>query len=71
VSATDEIPVVCFIDDLSRVLRISARTIRRARERRTFPIRELPSLDKRPRWAGEDVRRYLQGQRASSLRKVG
>lgn len=57
-----EIPVVCLVSDLARVLRMSERTIRRMRRHGAFPIRELPSLDRRPRWSGEDVRKFLAGQ---------
>jgi hypothetical protein len=67
-----EIPSVCFIADLVVALRTSRTTIERLRRYRRFPIRELPSLDKRPRWAGEDVRRYLSGDgRRLTVRKVG
>lgn len=55
----DPIPAVCLIDDLARILRVSERTLRKRVSAGTFPIRALPSLDKRHRWSGEDVRRYL------------
>lgn len=71
-SATPDIPLVCFLDDLARILRTSRRTIEKMRRARVFPIRELPSLDRRPRWSGEDVRKYLAGQSVNrSLRRVG
>lgn len=67
-----EIPLVCFLEDLARILRTSRRTIDRMRSARVFPIRELPSIDKRPRWSGDDVRRYLAGQsQRGSLRRAG
>lgn len=50
---------VLFIEDVSRELRVSRRTIDRLRRHRAFPIPELPSLDKRPRWSRADVDRYL------------
>lgn len=64
-----EIPAVCFLDDLVRILRTSRRTIERMRRAGVFPIRELPSLDKRPRFAGEEVRRFLAGEQR--LRRAG
>lgn len=57
-----EIPAVCFLEDLSRVLRVSRRTLERRRRHNALPIRELPSLDKRPRWSGVDVQKFLDGQ---------
>jgi hypothetical protein len=69
---SDEIPAVCFVQDVARILRISRTTIDRLRRHRAFPIRELPSIDKRPRWAGDDVRRYLSGEgRRLTVRRVG
>jgi hypothetical protein len=50
---------VYFIEDLARELRTSVTTLRRLRRYGVCPIEELPSLDKRPRWSGEAVRRYL------------
>jgi hypothetical protein len=61
-----EIPTVCFLDDVARILRMSRRTIQKLRRHHAFPIRELPSVDKRPRWSADSVRRYLAGERASS-----
>lgn len=66
-----EIPTVCFVTDLARILRTSRATIDRLRRHNCFPIRELPSIDKRPRWAGADVQRYLDGKTAPRLRRVG
>ena len=55
----DPIPAVLFIADLARVLRTSRRNIERMRRARAFPIPELPQIDKRARWSGEAVRRFL------------
>lgn len=63
-TATPTIPAVCFLEDLSRVLRVSRRTLERLRRHHALPIRELPSLDKRPRWSGVDVQKFLDGQPA-------
>ena len=63
----EPIPAVCFLDDLARILHISRRTIEKLRRHGAFPIRELPSLDKRPRWSGVAVRQFRDGgQRGSN-----
>lgn len=54
---------VLFIEDLVRQLRMSRATIERRRKARSFPIPELPALDKRPRWSKQAVERYLAGRR--------
>lgn len=54
---------VLFIEDVARELRISRRSIERLRSERSFPIPELESLDKRPRWSRVAVDRYLAGER--------
>lgn len=54
-----DIPAVCFIDDVARILRTSRRTIEKLRRHRCFPIPELKSLDKRPRWSGAAVQRFI------------
>jgi len=53
------IPHVCLIGDLCRILQVSRTTIEKLRRHGAFPIPELPALDKRPRWSGDAVRRYL------------
>jgi predicted DNA-binding transcriptional regulator AlpA len=55
---------VLFIDDVARELRTSRTTIARLRRQRLFPIPELPSIDKRPRWSRAAVDQYLAGERA-------
>jgi len=60
-TATPEIPTVCLVDDICRLLKISRSTLTRLRRARAFPIRELPSLDKHPRWSGADVQRFIEG----------
>ena len=45
-------PAVLFDRDLCAELRISLTTLKRLRRSRTFPIPELPSLDKRHRYSG-------------------
>jgi predicted DNA-binding transcriptional regulator AlpA len=59
-----DIPLVCFIDDLVRILGSSRRTIQRRRSEGRFPIPELPSIDMhRPRWSHVDVKKYLANER--------
>lgn len=66
-----DIPTVCFLNDLARILRTSRRTLERMRRYGSLPIDELPALDKRPRWSGEAVRRFLDGQtHGTRLRRV-
>jgi len=62
---SDDIPTVCFIDDLCRVLGISRTTVKRLRRHRAFPIEEMPSLDKRPRWSGARVREFIAERKVS------
>jgi len=62
----DEIPDVCFLDDVARILRMSRRTIEKLRRHGAFPIRELPALDKRPRWTGAAVRKFLSESQPST-----
>jgi len=57
------LPDVLFIDDIARVLKTSRRTISRLRRQRVFPIPELDSIDKRPRWSRIAVDKYLAGER--------
>ena len=67
----DEIPSVCFLEDVAAALGSSRSTIKRLRAAGTFPIRELPSLDSRPRWSGERVREFIRDVDARKLRRVG
>jgi hypothetical protein len=67
----DEIPIVCFIDDLARILRTSRRTLEQLRRADALPIREVVGIDKRPRWYREDILKYLAGERERRLRRAG
>lgn len=58
----NDIPAVCYLDDLVRILRMSRRSIGRLRRCDVFPIRELSGFGGRPRWAGAEVQRFLDGQ---------
>lgn len=53
-----------LIDDVARFLKTSRRTIERLRRHGAFPIPELPSVDKRARWGGADILKYLDGEMA-------
>jgi hypothetical protein len=68
---SDDIPDVCFVEDVARALRVSARQIRRLRRHGCFPIREIPSIDNRPRWSGAAVRRFIETGDTRRLRRVG
>ena len=46
--------------EVAERLAISTRAIRRQVARGTFPIPELPSLDRIHRWSSVDVDRYLE-----------
>ena len=49
---------VLFIDDLAVELRVSRSTIERRRREGSFPIPELPSIDRRPRYSRSAVEKY-------------
>ena len=58
----DDYGDVLFLPDLATVLKTSERTIKRRLRAGTFPIRTLPSIDKRHRFAKVDVARFLNRQ---------
>lgn len=61
---------VLFIEDLVRELRVSRTTIEKLRRHRCFPIPELRSLDKRPRWSRAAVEAFLaDDQQPSHFRR--
>jgi predicted DNA-binding transcriptional regulator AlpA len=53
-------PDVLFLEDVARMLRVSRSTIERRRREGTFPIPELLSLDRRPRWSRQAVEHFLR-----------
>lgn len=59
---------IYFIEDICRLLNVSRSTVERLRRHRAFPIKELPALDKRPRWSVEAVERYLASEMVSQQR---
>lgn len=61
---------VYFLEDLCGFLNVSRRTLERRRSQGLLPLRELPSLDKRPRFSGAEILRYLHNERAL-LRRAG
>lgn len=64
-SATPDAARVYFIDEVCAFLRTSRRTVEKMRRARVFPIPELPSIDKRPRWSGADILRFIEGQQVA------
>ena len=62
-----QIPAVCFLEDVCRILRVARRTAEKLRRHRAFPIPELPSLDRRPRFAGADVRAFLERRHTQTV----
>lgn len=58
----EPIPMVCTIEDICRILQLSESQFFNLRKQGVFPIPEIqPRLDKRPRFRGVDVRRYVNG----------
>ena len=55
----DDFGDVLFLTDVAAVLKTSERTIKRRLRSGNFPIRTLPSIDKRHRFAKVDVARFL------------
>lgn len=53
-----QIPAVCLIADLVRILRCSRRTVERRLRLGAFPIPELPAIDGKHRWSGEAVEAF-------------
>ena len=65
IAVGEPIPAICTIEDVCRVMRISESQFFVLRRQGTFPIPEhLPRLDRRPRFLGENVRKYLAGELA-------
>jgi len=62
---------VLFIDDLAAELRTSRSTIERLRRHRCFPIPEMPSLGRRPRWTREAVEAFKTRTAEASKPKAG
>lgn len=50
---------VYHVKELAKRLGMSERQVHRARAAGTFPIREIPALDSRPRWAVSEVEKFL------------
>jgi hypothetical protein len=65
-----DIPLVCFDDDLCRLLNLKYRTLRKLRTAKVFPIPELPRLDRLHRYGRRDVEAYLNREPASRLAVV-
>jgi predicted DNA-binding transcriptional regulator AlpA len=54
---------VLFIKEVCAELRVSRRTVDRLRRHGAFPIPEMPSLDKRPRWSRAAVESFKASER--------
>lgn len=52
-------PRAYLMDDVCKALQISRSTLKRLRRAGTFPIPELPTLDRHPRWAADAVEAFL------------
>lgn len=59
---------VYFSEDVCERLQISRSTLKRLRRVGAFPIPELKSLDRRPRWAIADVEAFLAHRQPQSAR---
>jgi hypothetical protein len=55
-----DVPTVCFVEDIFRLLKITPRTYYRHKQHGTFPIPMLDSLDRKDRFGRADVIRYLE-----------
>ena len=70
--AADKLPLVLIENDLAAVLRCSVRTVQRMKRARTLPA-PLP-IAGRPRWARDDVLRWLGGgaarRRGSAVKRA-
>lgn len=53
---------VLFIDELAARLGCSRKTIERRLQTGTFPIKPLPSIDNRKRWAEDEVEAWERGR---------
>jgi predicted DNA-binding transcriptional regulator AlpA len=62
----DAKPDVLFLEDVAGMLRVSRSTIERRRRDGTFPVPELPPLDRRPRWSRRAVEQFLSVGRWST-----
>jgi Helix-turn-helix domain len=66
----DTKPAVLFDADICDELRISRTTLKRLRRARAFPIPELPSLDKKHRYARIDVEAFLARTKLALRRRA-
>lgn len=62
---------VLFLDDVCRELRVSRTTVKRLRRHGAFPIPEMPSLDKRPRWSSDAVEAFKAEHATTVTRRRG
>jgi len=62
-------PAVFFLADICRELRVGKTTVEKLRRHGCFPIKELPPLDKRPRWSRAAVDAYLAETQTQAPRR--
>lgn len=60
------LPLVLFDADLCALLGISQRTLKRRRRLKTFPIVELPAIDRRHRYGRADVLAFINRAKSNS-----
>jgi hypothetical protein len=69
-----DIPDVCTLEDLARVLGKSYRTVKRMRQYGRLPVPEMDAIGTGrrpfPRFSGALVRRYLETGEAISVRRL-
>lgn len=65
----ESLPPVLFLPELSRVLRCSESTITRRLADGDFPLRPLPSIDRRPRWSRDRVLEWIDQVPPGSRRR--
>jgi hypothetical protein len=58
---------VLFDDDVCAALRISASTLKRLRRAGAFPIVELPRLDRRHRYARQDLEAFVAREKGAPV----
>ena len=54
--------VVLTIEEVAKLLKVSAWTIRALERAKAFPIPRLPRLDRKPRYSAALVRKFAAGQ---------
>lgn len=58
-TSRDEIPTVCFVEDLSRIFRVPVSRLRQQEKHQYIAFPALPRLDRRHRYSGAFVKWFL------------